>query len=281
LDKKVLRFASFYRHSYSDKYLEGSQPAIGTLDNALYNYTGGLFGYGLTNNITLEAEIGYFINKTKNYKGMDLSQVAQGFSNAVFSLKFPIYQDMEKRFEFSTSLGLKVPLARKAIWENNVELPIDIQPSTGSYGLVIQTYIIKEKPFEALRFFLVNRIETNFKNSKGFFDQETQYRFGHILSTSAFVTKHLHFRYEWLTENWTAIIQVRNEIKAKNKKNGEWVGASGSYAFYVAPQLNYTIKEKWNLSVLVDIPVYQHYNEVQLAAKYAVVFNLTRDFVFY
>ena len=281
LDKQVMRTAAFYRHSYSDKYLDGSKDAEGTLKCAHYDYSGILIGYGLRDKVTVEAELGYFIDKTKEYKALDLKQSAHGLSNAVVSAKFPVYQDVVKRFEFSLSAGIKIPMANKSIWKENVEMPIDIQPSTGSYGLVFQSYLIKEKPLEALRFFMVNRFETNFKNNKDFFDQNTQYKFGNIISTSLFVTKHLHFRYEWLTENWTAIIQVKNEIKTKNKKNDEWIEASGGYAFYLCPQLNYSIKEKWNVSLMYEMPIYQHYNEVQLAAKYAFVVNVTRDFVFY
>ncbi|MCK4805958.1 MAG: hypothetical protein KAS91_02135, partial [Candidatus Pacebacteria bacterium] len=170
----------------------------------------------------------------------------------------------------------------------------DVQPSLGAYGFVLQFYLIKEKPMQALRFFLISQYEHNFTNKEGFFSRR-RYNFGNSVNISFFITKHLHMPpfLEWLSENWTAILQVRNEIKEKNKiqsineQDGElvydeWIEVknSGSYVLFICPQLNYTLKKKLNISVMMDIPLYQYYNGIQLATDYAFSFNLTRDLSF-
>ena len=54
---------------------------------------------------------------------------------------------------------------------------------------------------------------------------------------------------------------------------------SGGYSFFITPQLNYTIKERWNISALFDIPLYQYLHGVQLASSYAFSISITKDFI--
>ncbi len=283
LDKYTLRTISFFRHSYSDSYNIGSKKFNGKqlVNCAYYNYIGEIIGYGLFEKLSIETELGYFINKTQKYTINDsVSDFVRGngLSNIVVSGKFNVFKNDDKRFNLSASCGLKIPLSLHSQLVNGVE-NIEVQPSTGSYGIVLQTFLVKEKPFQALRFFLINRYETNFTNKSDYYISGREYKFGDALYTSVYISKHLHFRYAWLTENWTAILQIRNELKEKNMLNDKWINASGSCIVLVSPQLNYTIKEKWNVSVIVDIPVYQYYYEMQLATKYAFTINITRDFL--
>lgn len=54
--------------------------------------------------------------------------------------------------------------------------------------------------------------------------------------------------------------------------------SSGSYLFFLSPQLNSYIREKWNVSVILDIPLYQYFHGTQLATRYGISVNLARDF---
>ncbi|MCD4681071.1 MAG: hypothetical protein K8S00_11870 [Bacteroidales bacterium] len=284
LHKNALRVITFYRYSISDRYFEGDQKVdMVKVDKAIYNYVGTILGYGISNKLTLETEFGYFINKkqwfNENLNLVEPLKEGYGFSNAVISAKLNIYKNAEKRFGITTSAGAKIPMRQHALIVNNTELSTDLQPSTGSYGIVIQTFILKEKPFQALRFFLLNRCEFNFASSPDFFLNGVQQKFGNMFYTSFIISKHLHFRHEWLTENWTAILQIRNEVRAKDRQDGEIMDESGNCSFFVSPQLNYTHQGKWNISALLDFPVYQYLNGVQLAGKFAFSVSITRDFI--
>lgn len=284
LKKNAARIIMFYRYSISDRYFEGSKRVdMVKVDKAVYNYVGTILGYGITENLTVEAELGYFVNKKQWYnESLNLSEPVKegyGFSNTVVSAKFNIYKNHNKRFGIAASAGAKIPMRREALILNNTELSTDLQPSTGSYGAVIQIFILKEKPFQALRFFFLNRCEFNFPTSTNFFLNGVKQQFGNTYYTSFIVSKHLHFRQEWLTENWTAIFGVRNEIRAKDRQGGEMLEESGGYSFFITPQLNYTIKERWNISALFDIPVYQYLNGIQLAGKFAFSISITKDFI--
>jgi hypothetical protein len=280
VEHKLLRFGVFYKYAFSDKYLEGDQNTdFIYYDKANFNYVGSVIAYGLTKKLTVEAESGYFINKTVYYDKKlpyelpEYSKNGFGLSNAMLSVKYGIYNNNEKRIRYSASLGAKAPFSRKMMSKNDVVLPVDVQPSTGSYGIVAQSYLLKENSLKAMRYFMINRYEVNFVNNEN-------YRYGNVLYTSLFISKHLHFRQQWISENWTAILQLRNECRSRNYYNHTKVKGSGSILFYLSPQLNYTIKEKYNISVLTDIPLYQYYNDIQLANKFSLLVNLTMDLVF-
>jgi len=288
--KDMLRIAGFYKYSYSGRYFFGDELYTKdegkTFSEAYYDYVGGSFSYGLTNKLTLESEFGYFIDKTRVFR---YPEVGYGFSNGILSAKYNIYNNYDKRFEFTASAGAKIPLRHTAQANEGVSLAPEAQSSAGAYGLVFKTFLIKEIPFSALRFFLISQYDHNFPSIPDFYDKK-KYIFGQALTTSFFVTKHFHMppALEWLSHNWTGILQVRHEFKGRNQylqkdmPDAEWktVPNSGSNVFFLSPQLNYTLKEIWNFSVMADIPLYQHYNMKQMATDYAFSINVTRDIQF-
>lgn len=276
MEKKTLRLAGFYRYSYSGKYMSGDKSYTGSsgiLNKAFFNYAGWLAGYGVSDKLTIETEGGYFINKTQSYKFNNECLTGFGLSNAVISVKPRLYVNRDKRIEISGAVGVNIPFSKEFQVVDNVTLPVDIQPSTGSYGLVFQSFFIKEDSFNANRFFLINRIEKYFENNEN-------YLFGSLYSTSFYFSKHFVFE-KWKLKDWTMILQLKNQIKQKNKRVNNIVEASGSCLFFLTPQINLSLYDKWNVSVLFDIPIYQHYNEVQLANSYSFAFSLIRDFSFY
>ncbi|MFH2094941.1 MAG: hypothetical protein ABIJ16_04505 [Bacteroidota bacterium] len=279
--KKILRVSGFYKFHYADHYLNGSEPSdLVYYHDANFSYIGNSLGYGITDKFTAETEFGYFINKTirydENYYNPHVAgtiKTGKGLSNMVVSLKHRIYKNEDKRFEWVMAAGGKVPFSTEAPMQDGVMLPVDIRPSTGSYGYVIQNYLIKENSFTGIRFFLINRFEYNFMN-------EQDYKFGSQFMNSLFFSKHLWFPWTKGDGLWTAIVQLRNDIRHRSIENGLLNDNTGGYMFYVAPQLNLTLARKWNISIMADIPVYQYYNGTQLASRVSVLFNITRDFIF-
>jgi len=271
LEKHSLRIISFYRHNFGDRYFEGDRRSdFNLIKTANYNYAGSIIGYGLANKVTLETELGYFFNKTQNYNlEPAYSLRGSGFSTAILSLKYGLLKDNSRRIFISSSLGAKIPFSREPVSRDGVELPVEVQPTIGAYGTVIQLFMVKEKPASGVRYFLTSRMEINSRNKQ-------DYKLGTSVFTSFFFSKHLMF--SWLKGDWTTILQLRNEIRNKDKTVNGWKESSGSTIFCFSPQINYTIKEKWNLSVMFDLPVYQYFNGIQLATKYGISLNLARDF---
>ncbi len=279
MGKNSFRTALFYRHAYSGTYFKGDQPYDGIeaiLKDATYNYAGLLTAYGLSEKLTLEAEAGYFINKTQEYYIDDVRMTGSGLSNFVISIKPGIYFNPVRNFEISGSIGANIPLSTNMQAVNHVTLPIDIQPSTGSYGVVFQSQVIKEYSFSAIRILFANRIEKYFLNNHG-------WEFGTIYMHSLFFSKHVDLSKHFVIEDvalkhWTFILQLRNQVKERNVKDGVTVKASGNILFYLTPQINLMLHEKWNVSVLYDVPLYQYHNEVQLGHSRGFAVSLIRDF---
>jgi hypothetical protein len=271
LEKHSLRVISFFRHNYGNQYYEGNKPSdFDLIESANYNYAGSVIGYGLADKITFETEIGYFFNKTQHYNtDPAYSLKGSGFSSAVLSTKISLLKDDIKRLFISTSLGVKIPFSTHPISRGGVELPIEVQPTNGAFGMVGQLFIVKEVPASGIRYFVTSRIESNTRNS-------LEYKLGTSFFSSFFFSKHLMF--SWLKGDWTTILQIRNEIRNKDKTLTGLKESSGGSIFYTSPQINYFIKEKWNVSVIVDIPVYQYFNGTQLATKYGISMNFARDF---
>lgn len=273
LIKKSFRTIVFYKHAELSSYLRGDVPTdYKFVERAFYNYTGFNIGYGLTDKISLDADAGYFINKTQQYAIADFTHRGFGPSNASLGIKYNFYLDNHKKIEYTAGLNAKVPLSFNPQVINGVTLPIDVQPSTGNFGLIAQSFFVKQFPEKSLRFIVINRYEKNFnENRQG-------YTFGDALSNSLFVSKHLWFSWTSLFKDVTAILQIRHEYHARNKNFGQTVVNSGNNLFFASPQINYNLNKIWNISVIADLPCYQYFNGLQLANKWAFSVSITKDF---
>lgn len=272
MNKNALRVMAFYRYQFASDYYNLDALYHGharIYRSANYNYAGTLLGYGITDRISAELETGFYINKSVNYRLESLSwQTGQGLSNALVSLKYAFYRDVDKRFEITGSGGVNIPYRYRLMSENGSVLPYDIQPSTAAYGLVLQTFLIKENSFKSIRFFWINRFDKNFVNPDG-------YVFGSVFSTSAFFSRHFIFG-QGKAKDWTLIFQVRFQHTEPNLGYKE--NASGGRSVFIAPQINCSINELWNISLMYEKPVYQYYNGIQLGVNYALLLNFARDF---
>jgi len=273
MEKNTLRFISFYKHGGGHQYFSGDEHAeFNLIDRSKYNYIATNMGCGITRKITIETEMGYYLDKTQFYNVVPgYSLKGHGFSNLVLLGKVNLYTNHVKRKYLSLAAGPKIPFSREMKQDDNVELPIDLQPSAGSFGWVVSTSFVKESPAYGIRFFLTNRSEINGTNKKG-------YQPGNIFFTSFYFSKHLMF--PWLKGDWTSILQIRNETRMQDRLNGNIKSSSGGTIFYLVPQVNYFAFEKWNLSAMVDIPLYQYFKGTQMGAGHSFTFVLARTFKF-
>ena len=274
LDKQTVRFVAYYRHALSNRYFEkSSESDFNLVDRADYNYGGAIIAFGLFSKLSLETEWGYFFNKTYQFSvpaGREIT--GRGFYNTIVSGKFRILTDYARRFYISGSVGAKIPLSLDSKVKDGITLPVDLQPSSNAFGSVLQLFMVKENSETGMRYFLIHRHEYNLPN-------RSDYKLGQAFLTSFFVSRHLPDH--WLPGDWTTIIQLRNETHTRNRREETLEGATGGTVFLLSPQINYSIREIWNVSFIFDIPVYQYLNGIQLAYNYAFTVNLSRDITFY
>ena len=271
LEKNSLRVISFYKYVHSNQYFEGSSPSDYVyIQDANYNYLSAIIGYGLTEKLTMEMEAGYFLNKTYNYVNSPNPHIGKGLSNIVLLVKHTIFTDNINRFFITGAAGPKIPFSRNYQMADNIQLPVEVQPTLGSYGTVVNASFVKENSVNGIRYFLTNRLEMNATN-------KYNYQLGTSLYNSLYISKHLMF--PWLKGDWTAIIQLRNEIRGPDKLAGQKKNSSGSTLFFVAPQINYVVKGDWYISGMFDLPVYQHFKGTQLEAGTGFTFIVSKTFM--
>jgi len=263
LPKKTLRTITYYRHSYSDTYYEGSEKAVYQGTESGYDFIGEVLSYGLIKKLTVEAELGYYIYKYQASEVLD-KFTTHGFSNATVSLKYAVLKT-EKNMELTLSAGSKFPISRKVFRdEYGVPYPQEIQPSTGAFGFVAQLFFFKGFQEKKWRLVVHGRYELNGYNSE-------DYRFGDAIYTSVFVGRSF-------AKNWSATLQFRNEYRWEDWQGDTRYLVTGGDILYVSPQLSYTFKPRLTLSIMGDIPIFRNYNGVQLGPKYAFGISVVKDF---
>lgn len=271
LEKNSIRIISFYRYGQGNRYFEGTEhAAYNLISKAYYNYLSTIVGYGLTNKLTLELETGYFFNKTQKYNlSPEYALTGKGLSNAVLLAKQSLFTEPFKRMYITGAAGAKIPFSREMQQQENVTLPVEVQPAVGAFGAVIGASFVKESSGTGRRYFLTSRFETNSEN-KG------KYRQGNSLFSSLYFSQHL--KHPKLKDKWTAILQLRHELRSSDRINGRLKESSGSTLLFLTPQLNYVLHDEWYLSGMADIPAYQNFKGTQLGAGIGFTFIVSRTF---
>lgn len=265
LEKKSWRTILFYQYGYSKGYYTGNEASgDGVLQNAAFNYIGATVAYGITPRFTAEWSGGYFINRRQLYKVIpppDNKLSANGFSDFVLQGKYSWIKSKAKQFELTTGAGMLIPLRSRPQEKNGVVLPQDIQPASNAFGFTGSLFLYKGFVQRKTHLFLVSQFLTVGENN-------LTYKNGDAWINSFFVSYNIK-------HPWSFIMQVRNELRGKDHRNGQLINSSGSNLLYLSPQVNYSIQQKWDMSVLFDWPVYKYYNGTQLGKQYniAVIVN--------
>jgi len=259
-----LRTGTFFRHSFSDTFYEKDCKAEVQGTSANFNYLGQTFAFGITPRLTVETELGLFINKTRNSE-VTGTEEAKGLSNALASVKYSLLKDNLKEWELTAGGGVRFPFSRKMKQASGgYPLSMDVQPSTGATSFVGHFFLYKGFLPQGWRFFLINRFEVNATNDIG-------YQYGKANYTSFFVSRRLNL-------HWTAILQVRNEWRDYDYWDDILLATTGGDVVYLSPQINLNLAQKWNISLLTELPLLRRYHLAQLGAKYAFAINILRDF---
>lgn len=265
LPVKTLRTITYYRHSFSDTYFEGSEVSDYQGTKSGYDFIGEVLSYGIMKKLTAEAELGYYITKYQDSDVLDEFRT-HGFSNATVSVKYALLKT-KNDLELTLGAGSKLPVSRKVFRdEYGVPYPQEIQPSSGAYGFVGQLFFFKGFIEKKWRLVVLGRYELNGYNSE-------DYRFGDAVFTSVFIGRSF-------AKNWAATLQLRNEYRWEDWQGDTRYLVTGGDILYVSPQLSYTFKPRLTVSIMGDIPVFRHYNGVQLGPKYAFGISAVKDFCF-
>jgi hypothetical protein len=261
--KKTLRTITFYRHSYSDTYYEGSEVSDYQGTESGYDFIGEVVSYGFIKKFSAEAELGYYITKFQRSEVLDEFRT-HGFSNATLSVKYAVIKG-KKDLELTLGVGAKVPVSRKVFSDQyGVPYPQELQPSTGAFGFSGQIFFFKGFREKKWRLVVHGRYDINGYNA-------ADYRFGDAFFASAFLG--------WsFAKKWSATLQFRNEYRWEDWQGDTRYLVTGGDILFLSPQLSYNFKHRITASIMGDVPLYRHYNGVQLGPKYAVGVSIVKDF---
>lgn len=267
LSKKNLQLVAGYKFGTSSQYYSGSKPIdIEFVNKAWYNYLTLQFIYGLTGRITLQADLGYFMNKTETYlkEGWETSN-GFGLGDANFIFKYLAYNNFKKHIQIVPAIGITFPIGVFDQEVNHVKLPITVQPSSGSFKYQISLFTSKGTNNGKFYFTLFGMYEyAQLINSKNFYYKYgNQYLFSFLSSYK-------------IGRKFSVALEARSENRVRSLRNDDQVvESSGFNIVYLVPHLSWAFYNNWFLALNADLPIYKYYNGIQLSNTYSVSIRLS------
>lgn len=267
-----LKVLSFYQYGYSSGYKSGTtNSSFDYINNGNYKFLGLLASYGLTENLTLSLETGYYFSKKQKYNLDIEDNVLEGFGLTELTVlpKYKVFNSLTNGIDLSLGIGVKIPYSTNFQQVNNVVLPIDVQPSTNAYGFISDVYLnypIIKYDFQMM---LINRIIIN---------ASTDYNGIAFLNGNRIFSSAV-FLYSPLDE-LGALIEFKHEFKAHDEREDKIINSSGYNILYLSPQFIYIYDELIQASLLFEYPIYENYNGTQLSLDYNISIAITYNFLF-
>lgn len=258
LQSKNLEISTFYRYSYASQfYYQDSKVGFGDEEIVNFHLLNLYSAYGLTQNLTLEADAGHFYYTTKN-----LCDTVSGnnFSNLNISAKLNLLNQTEHSINFTLGVGGKVPLTTDKIESIGYNMPV-----TAGYGVLLQMFVGKSVLSGDLSIMNYSRYEINSLDAQ-------DYKFGNSLTNSFYFSLPV-------SNDLISHIELRNSFRNSDNINDSTLKNTGSYMFLISPQMSYHHKT-WAFRLGGEIPIYKYVNGTQLTNSFTLHANISKSFDF-
>lgn len=267
LGHKQLQVIAGYKYSLSDQYYhEDSKEDIDFIDKAWFNFLNLQLIYGLTNRLSIQTDIGYFVNRTEQYSVDEWETInGYGIGDAGITIRYLAYKNFVRKFSIIPSVGVKFPIGVFDQEVDHVKLPITVQPSSGSFKYLVNLYM--NKTFKNSRYSLGLFGSAEFPqliDSENFY-----YKYGNMFLFSMVGSY-------YLSDKLTLGLEARSEWRGKaSRENDQTVESSGYTIVYAIPHVSYAFARQWFVAINSALPVYKYYNGIQLANAFAVSVRLS------
>jgi hypothetical protein len=262
LSKNKLQFVVGYKYSTSHQYYTKDSPLdIDFVDKAYFNFLTIQTIYGLSERFTIQADLGYFINKSETYIKDDWDNLTgNGLGDANVSIKYVAYSNYKRKIKLIPSLGVTLPIGVFDQEIDNVKLPITVQPSSGSFKYQLGFYATKGSVNNKFNYTIYSMFEyAQLIDSKNFY-----YKYGNQFLLSVLTSYKV-------SGNFSVALEARSENRGKSlRNNDQTVESSGYNIVYLVPHLSWSINKSIYLAVNTDLPIYKYYNGIQLSNTYSV-----------
>lgn len=288
LQDRQMEIAANYQYLSSDKFLVGDRDTARLFDNLNSNYLYLRLAYGVTKDLTMSVESGYFLNKTQfGLNGIDTIRSA-GIGDLILFPRYDILNTTSetKRTEITIGMGYKIPLGKyndsTVVYTDPntgqkfyTTSPPTVQPTNGSQDFIFYGFFFRGYPLKNFRIFANALYMKKGWNALG-------QKFGDYSSVGLFVSKTFF-------EKLGITLQVKGEYVGKMKydKNIDMlalynvdVTSTGSRKIFFVPQLNFTHKD-FTIYALSEIPMYQYVNGTQVASEHQFTMGISYRFFTY
>jgi hypothetical protein len=279
-----------YQYITTRKFLNGDSDTSQFLDRYWSKYAYFRVGYGVTKDLTMSIEGGYYFNKAQ--KAQDAGEIkgdlitSKGISDLIIFPRYDIinHSTDSKKVELTLGMGFKIPLGAYNdstvvyTFPNGNKLyttsPLAVQPTTGSNDFIFYAFFFRGFPKKDFRLFASGTYIKKGTNPLGV-------HFGDYASTGLFAGKTLF-------KNLGVTMQLKWEWIDKIKPANEFVDlqayynidhyATGSNKILAVPQLSYSFK---SLTVFAssEFPLYQYVRRVQIASQYFITAGVSYKFM--
>lgn len=274
LQDRQMEIAASYQYLRSNRFFVGDRDTARLFDNLWSNYLYARLAYGVTKDLTISVESGYFLNKTQiGLKKVDTVS-SSGFGDLII---FPRYDILNrttdtKRTEITLGMGYKIPIGSyndsTVVYTNPTTgqkyyttSPPTVQPTSGSQDFIFYGFVFREYTLHKFRIFANALYIKKGWNPLG-------QKFGDYSSVGLFVSK-TFFKKLGVT------LQLKGEHinKMKYDKNVDMlalynidVKSTGSRKLFFVPQLSFTHK-MLTIYALTEIPLYQFLYGTQVGSQ--------------
>ena len=257
LPEDDIQLAASYRYGFGDTYLRGSNLAErGPVLHYRMHYLDLSAAYGLTDNLTLDAGIGVFPQKTQQLTSYAIK--GSGISHVTLGGRYLLLESENHGVEWTLGVYGKIPVDR-----SSMNLPQHINPSTGAFGGSFHTRVIFPVADNAFKLLCSQSVDINGVNTQ-------QYQYGLASTTGIGALFHL-------SERSVIIAEIRGIHRMRDQMYDEFVYDTGSTVISIVPQFGMQFGS-WLLAPYIEYPFFRHYEGYQLANDVVMGMNIIWDF---
>lgn len=274
ISSKELIVSLGYRYSLSKNYYHLDQKEdYSKVERSFYNFSKLYIAYGLNYRIIIDAEMGYFFNKTQEVNLTDGNEsiYAKGFGDLGINFRFSLL----KRLFFNPnklifSVGSIIPIGAFNEQMDGITIPISLQPSSGATKFNTGLYYSHKEKGKSFGY--AGRVFFEYSNqiNKDFLI----YKYGqiYIFEASLLYSKNTKF-----SMRLNGKLEYRT---ADHREDGIKIESSGGYFTSLIPVFLYKPTPTFSIIAAFDIPLYRYVNGYQLTNLFAFRVGVSKKIMF-
>lgn len=274
LDRQM-EVAVNYQYISTNKFYTKDHDTTALFDNLSSNYLYLRFAYGVTKDLTMSIESGYFVNKTLVGLNKRDTTASSGIGDLILFPRYDIFNRTTetKRTEITIGLGYKIPLGKhddstvvftdpttgKKYYTTSAPT---VQSTNGSHDFIFYTFLFRAYPLKKFQVFANGLYVKKGWNSLG-------EKFGDYASVGLFAGKTFLKKIGVTIQvkgEWVGKMQAAKNIDMLAFYNIDITSTGGRKVLFV-PQISYS-RKAFIIYATSEIPLYQYLRGTQVGSQY-------------